>query len=175
MRMKQLLDLCCRILENNNLHQISPMTFSGLNSLVLLWVFSMYIFLCYWFFFFFAAMSFLSPKFLILKSIINLSSSLDWMHLFTLFLTDFQGSAEQLFDQVGWHLSRHAKTELAVSTTPINESCLVLKEKCLSLTFSVCVCVCALFITCPCSDLEGNLIETIGNASLRSCSMLTVL
>ena len=31
---------CCRhrILENNNIHQISSMTFSGLNSLVLLWV-----------------------------------------------------------------------------------------------------------------------------------------
>lgn len=27
-----------RILENNNIHQISTMTFSGLNSLVLLWV-----------------------------------------------------------------------------------------------------------------------------------------
>lgn len=30
---------CCRILEHNNIHQISSMTFSGLNSLVLLWVF----------------------------------------------------------------------------------------------------------------------------------------
>lgn len=29
---------CCRILENNNVHQISAKTFSGLNSLVLLWV-----------------------------------------------------------------------------------------------------------------------------------------
>lgn len=28
----------CRILENNNIHQISSLTFSGLNSLVLLWV-----------------------------------------------------------------------------------------------------------------------------------------
>lgn len=27
----------CRILENNGIHQVSPMTFSGLNSLVLLW------------------------------------------------------------------------------------------------------------------------------------------
>lgn len=27
---------CCRILENNDIHQVSPMTFSGLNSLVLL-------------------------------------------------------------------------------------------------------------------------------------------
>lgn len=27
----------CRILENNDIHQVSPMTFSGLNSLVLLW------------------------------------------------------------------------------------------------------------------------------------------
>lgn len=28
--------ICCRILENNDIHQVSPMTFSGLNSLVLL-------------------------------------------------------------------------------------------------------------------------------------------
>lgn len=44
---------CFRILENNNIHHISSMTFSGLNSLLLLWVvFCFFLLMLYDFLFF---------------------------------------------------------------------------------------------------------------------------
>lgn len=64
----------CRILENNNIHQISSMTFSGLNSLVLLWVYISILFYSSQTFFFFTLplCSLKSSKALLLRAFVDL-------------------------------------------------------------------------------------------------------
>lgn len=165
-----------RILENNNIHQISSMTFSGLNSLVLLWVFILFhlvVILC--------DVLWADQTVWCWEAVcwsdewVALALMESALPLVISRLSDWKGFAEQLSDEAGWHLSGNAEIELAVSTVGCQEikSCLVKAATRLLMDW-FCLCV---FVSwrVSCRDLEGNLIETIGNLSLNSCSMLTVL